>query len=171
MNKNRFAFLSIALALSFSSLMACGPKDKPSESSKADVPSSSIDQSEESSQAQPSSANISSDSTQNPSSSKEEQSSSEEISSSAEESSSSEEVSSSSEHVEKFTVTWKNYDGQILEIDYNVPYGANPSYDYETPVKPSDDNYNYVFIGWTPAVTVVTSDQTYTATYNPVSKN
>ena len=80
--------------------------------------------------------------------------------------------SSSSEQVDQtFTVTWKNYNGEILEIDYKVAYGANPSYDYETPTRPSDDSYDYVFSGWTPAITPVTSNQTYTATYNQIHKN
>ena len=79
--------------------------------------------------------------------------------------------SSSNQETQTFTVTWKNYDGEILEIDYKVAYGAMPSYDYETPTRSSDDTYDYVFIGWTPAITPVTSNQTYTATYNPVAKN
>ena len=83
---------------------------------------------------------------------------------------SSQSSSSSQQITQRFTVTWKNYDGSILEIDYNVEYGAMPSYDYETPVKPSDEQYDYVFKGWTPAITIVTSDQTYTATFNAVAK-
>lgn len=34
------------------------------------------------------------------------------------------------------TVTWLNYDGSILEIDENVPYGSTPNYDGETPTIP-----------------------------------
>ena len=79
--------------------------------------------------------------------------------------------SSSEQETQTFTVTWKNYDDEILEIDYKVAYGAMPSYDYETPTRSSDDTYDYVFVGWTPAITPVTSNQTYTATYNQVEKN
>ena len=82
---------------------------------------------------------------------------------------SSQSSSSSQQITQRFTVTWKNYDGVVLEIDYNVEKGAMPSYDFETPVKPSDDEYHYVFTGWTPQVTAVTSNQTYTATFDAVA--
>lgn len=46
-------------------------------------------------------------------------------------------------------VTWKSQDGEsILEID-NVTYnGSKPSYDGETPTKARDDEYTYIFAGW-----------------------
>ena len=68
--------------------------------------------------------------------------------------------------VETFTVTWKNYNGNILEIDYNVPKGSMPSYDYETPTRPSNGNTHYTFTGWTPTPAPVTADITYTATFS-----
>ena len=46
------------------------------------------------------------------------------------------------------TITWENYDGTILEIDENVPYGSIPSYDGELPVKPGDGIYSYSFSTW-----------------------
>lgn len=62
------------------------------------------------------------------------------------------------------TVTWKNYDGTVLDKEtYYV--NDTPSYKGDTPVKPSDDDYNYTFSGWTPAVSPVTADVEYTATY------
>ena len=67
--------------------------------------------------------------------------------------------------VKTYTVTWKNADGTVLKTDKNAAYGTMPSYDGETPVKASDDNYTYTFAGWDPAVNVVTGDVTYTATY------
>lgn len=63
------------------------------------------------------------------------------------------------------TVTWKNYDGTILEIDENVPYGTVPSYDGEKPTKAADEEYGYKFIGWSPEIWAVTGDVTYTAAY------
>ena len=82
-------------------------------------------------------------------------------------SSSSEEPSTSAEQ-KSYTITWKNYDDSILEIDYNVPEGTMPSYDYETPRHPCDPHYAakyYIFSGWTPTVVPATKDATYVATF------
>ena len=64
-----------------------------------------------------------------------------------------------------YTVTWKNWDGTILETDTDVEYGATPTYNGATPTKASTSNQSFAFTGWTPAVTTVTSDVIYTATY------
>ena len=70
-----------------------------------------------------------------------------------------------------YTVTWKNYNGDVLEIDENVNEGAVPSYDGETPTKPDDDVNTYEFAGWDPAVSVVTGNSTYTAQFTEVQKS
>ena len=64
-----------------------------------------------------------------------------------------------------YVVTWKNYDGTILEIDENVLKGSTPSYDGEIPLKNEDDKYTYTFNGWSPNLSEVISDITYTATF------
>ena len=64
------------------------------------------------------------------------------------------------------TITWKNYDDSILEVDENVPYGSIPSYDGTTPIKESDGRYSYEFSGWTPELKTVTEDATYTAQFS-----
>ena len=69
-----------------------------------------------------------------------------------------------------FKVTWKNWDGTTLENDEDVKAGVTPTYDGNTPEKPEDDDYVYEFTGWTPALSGISKDATYTATYTAVAK-
>ena len=65
--------------------------------------------------------------------------------------------------VQTYTVTWKNADNTTLETDTGVAYGSMPTYNGTTPT------YNgQTSTGWTPAVSAVTGDVTYTASYVPV---
>ncbi len=64
-----------------------------------------------------------------------------------------------------YRITWKNYDGTILETDRRVKEGAVPSYDGATPTKPDDSSYKYTWSGWTPKVVAAVADATYTATF------
>ena len=74
--------------------------------------------------------------------------------------------------LQKYTVTWKNYDGSIIYTE-NYQYGKLPVFynknseikDY--PTKP-DDDYSYVFIGWDKEITEVTKNITYTAKYEKI---
>ena len=70
-----------------------------------------------------------------------------------------------------YTVTWNNYDGSLLEEDKDVAYGETPEYNGETPAKPSDDEFDYSFIGWTPEITTVTGNTVYTATFEAVRRS
>lgn len=72
----------------------------------------------------------------------------------------------SSSSVESYTITWKNYDGAILEIDSNIKMGEIPTYDGNVPEKPSDERYSYTWSGWTPEITPALKNQTYTAIYS-----
>ena len=70
-----------------------------------------------------------------------------------------------------YTVTFKNYDGTVLQETKGLAKGALISYDGETPVRPEDEDYTYTFTGWDPAVVLnVTGDAVYTAKFNAVSK-
>jgi len=66
--------------------------------------------------------------------------------------------------VNQYTVKFLNYDGEELQSS-SWNYGAMPSYSGETPTKPADAQDSYVFADWSPVVTIVTKDATYTATY------
>ncbi len=76
------------------------------------------------------------------------------------------------EVVRTFTVTWKNYDGTVLETDRRVAYGTATSYESMTPVKTSTAAQDFTFSSWSPAVApTVTDDVTYTATFTAAPRN
>ena len=61
-----------------------------------------------------------------------------------------------------YTITWLQDDGSLIDqtivVEGEIPTHANPS-------KPATAEFTYTFVGWTPAVVIVTGDATYTATY------
>ena len=64
--------------------------------------------------------------------------------------------------VKAHTITWNNDDGTLIDTT-TVAYGSVPTHD--DPVKEADAQYIYTFAGWSPEVTAVTGDATYTATF------
>ena len=64
------------------------------------------------------------------------------------------------EDEETFTVTWVDFDGEVLETDVNVAKGSTPTFDSDTPTR-----NGYTFTGWSPEISAVTGDVTYTAQY------
>lgn len=69
---------------------------------------------------------------------------------------------------QRFTVIWQNYNGTVLETDYDVLYGSNPTYNGKTPTLTATAQYSFEFIGWSPYVDIVVSDITYVANYNNI---
>ncbi len=62
-------------------------------------------------------------------------------------------------------ITWKNFDGEILEIDTIID-GTTPIYSGITPSKPATAEYTYTFSGWNPEIETVTGDAIYTAVFD-----
>lgn len=64
----------------------------------------------------------------------------------------------------EFTITWKDWDGSPITT-YTVPYGTQAEWLSTNPTREKTVDYTYSFTGWSPALGKVTSDVTYTATY------
>ncbi|MCR5498836.1 MAG: FecR domain-containing protein, partial [Acetatifactor sp.] len=71
-----------------------------------------------------------------------------------------------------YTVTWRNYEGTVLEKDDNLSSGARPKYDGAAPTRDATVQYTYVFSGWSDgentyvdlaSMPAVTKDVTYQA--------
>lgn len=68
--------------------------------------------------------------------------------------------------LQKYTVTWLNHNGTTLKTE-QVEYGTTPSYSGPNPTKPRDAQYSYTFAGWSPVVSPVEGEQTYTPQFDP----
>jgi uncharacterized repeat protein (TIGR02543 family) len=66
-----------------------------------------------------------------------------------------------------YVITFEDEDGTELSA-MAWEYGVMP--ECEEPTKDADDEYTYTFIGWTPAVEIVTGEATYIATYEATPK-
>ncbi len=74
----------------------------------------------------------------------------------------------------RFNITWKNWDGTIIQTgnadgddddEYSVTYGTMAEFLGTNPTRKPDIDYTYDFTGWSPELAPVTSNVTYTATY------
>ncbi len=64
------------------------------------------------------------------------------------------------------TVTWKNDDGKVLQQETDIAADEKPVYAKQTPVKESDEQFDYTFKDWIMEVNADTDDVTYTANYD-----
>ena len=70
-----------------------------------------------------------------------------------------------SSEVNHYTIQFVNDNGSVLQSE-SLTYGTKPVYRGEVPTKAPNSQYTYTFAGWTPIITTVTGNQTYTATYS-----
>ena len=68
-----------------------------------------------------------------------------------------------------YTITFQNFDGTVLQQS-DVNYGTTPTYDGATPYRAKDAFYSYSFKEWSPAITSVTGEATYTAQYTSTTR-
>ena len=68
--------------------------------------------------------------------------------------------------IDRYTVTWKNYDGTVLYVETNIAKGQKVEFKSETPARESDGTYSYAFAGWSPEISEVVTDITYVAQFN-----
>lgn len=72
--------------------------------------------------------------------------------------------------IEQYAVTFRNYDGTVLEVQY-VDKGSDavdPTTRTEnriTPTKPSSVSHDFTFVGWDSSLTSIFADRVITATY------
>ena len=76
-------------------------------------------------------------------------------------------VAKYTETVRTYTVTWVNWNNDVLEVDYNVPYGTIPEYNGETPTREAALDYTWEFDFWGYYVNQpITGDTTFKAMYS-----
>lgn len=74
------------------------------------------------------------------------------------------------EEKSNFTITWKNWDGTILEVDENVKIDSMPSYDGETPTKPDEGLTVFTFEKWSPSSKIrVSKDVEFVAQFSSIT--
>ncbi|MCH4202528.1 MAG: hypothetical protein LKF69_03455 [Bacilli bacterium] len=67
--------------------------------------------------------------------------------------------------LDKYTITWKDYDGTVLAVDSEVSMGSMPTFLGPTPIRPASEFATYTFDKWKPIIHSVYQNQVYTASY------
>jgi len=68
-----------------------------------------------------------------------------------------------------YKAIFQNYDHRNLFVD-SVPYGGIPTYEGETPKRPQDDQYSYVFKDWDKPLDPLVEDTVFTATFDTAER-
>ncbi len=66
---------------------------------------------------------------------------------------------------ELFTITWMN-DGKVYKTETDMYIAGETPAAPDDPTKAADAQYTYTFSKWTPEISAITGDTTYTAEYN-----
>lgn len=69
----------------------------------------------------------------------------------------------------QYAITFKDYDGVVLKAATLTNYGATPTAP-TAPSRTNTDEWDYTFNGWSPAVSAVSGEQTYIATYTATKR-
>ena len=78
-------------------------------------------------------------------------------------------VSASFSEGSNFLVNFVDWDGKLLE-SVDCPEGSTPEYGQAIPAREADEQYQYVFSGWKPAIIAAREDTVYTAEYTAVPR-
>lgn len=70
---------------------------------------------------------------------------------------------------EYYTIRFLNWDNTVLQSS-QVKEGTMPAYSGAAPTRAEDDNYTYMFSGWSPTIVAATADADYTAQYTATEK-
>ena len=66
-------------------------------------------------------------------------------------------------NLQKYLITWQN-GSEVLSQEY-FQYGSTPTFNGLTPKKQSTEMYDFIFSGWQPAISPVTTNLTYQANF------
>ena len=66
--------------------------------------------------------------------------------------------------IKSYTVIFKNGSDELQNSKWE--YNTVPTYNGDTPTKTTDASYEYTFSGWSPEISAVTADVTYTAQFS-----